>query len=448
LPDRPNVVVIYADDLGWLDTGFQGSQYYETPNLDALAEGGLTFPEAYANAPNCAPSRACLLTGQYTPRHGVYTVRDPSEVPGRALDPPPNNLTLPADQTTIAEVLSEAGYTTGFVGKWHLGEAGSEHGPLAQGFEVNVGGGVYGKVPSGYFPPYGLPNLDDAGDQYLTDRLADEVVGFLRNHAADDSPFFMQYSTYSVHTPLEAPESDVRPYRYRSCWNGQCNERYAGMVTALDRAVGRVTDALETLGIEDETLVVFSSDNGGVGDYDEVGIEGNWFRITSQGPLRGGKGTLYEGGIRVPTVLSWPGTVPSGRVRTPIIASDVFSTIVDVADASGAVPADHTVDGESLAPLVTRDEPPNRDALFWHFPSYLTGNVRGAFRTKPVSVIRSGRWKLHYFYETDHTELYDLRNDSGETNNLASARPARRDELRGRLEAWKNDVGAREPVPR
>lgn len=450
LPSRPNVVVIYADDMGWLDTAFQGSEYYETPNLDALAESGLTFSAGYANAPNCAPSRACLLTGQYTPRHGVYTVRDPQKVARnrRALDPPPNNLELPTDHTTIAEVLSEAGYATGFIGKWHVGHADTDTGPLARGFDVNVGGGIYGRTPSGYFPPYDLPNLSDSGDQYLTDRLTDNAVKFMQTNAEGDDPFFLLYSAYSVHEPLQAPKSDIRPYRDKPCWNRQCNRKYGGMVSALDRAVGRIMDTLEELAITEDTLVFFSSDNGGVGDYNEVGIGGEWLQYTSQGPLRGGKGTLYEGGIRVPTVLSWPGVVPSDRVRTPIFASDLFPTVVELAGATDAVPDGHTVDGRSLVPLVERSEPPDRDAMFWHFPAYLTSKLTDVYRTKPVSVIRSGRWKLHYYYEGETTKLYDLRADRGETENLADRRPKKRDELLARLNRWKGNIGARDPTRR
>jgi arylsulfatase A-like enzyme len=450
LPDRPNVIVVYADDMGWLDAAFQGSEYYETPNLDALAEGGLTFSAGYANAPNCAPSRACLLTGQYTPRHQVYTVNDPTKVAPkrRRLDPPPNNRTLPPENTTIGEVLSAAGYATGFVGKWHVGEADSETGPLARGFGMNVGGGIYGRTPSGYFPPYNLPNLSDSGDQYLTDRLTDHAVEFIETRTDGSEPFFLLYSPYSVHEPLQAPDSDIEPYRNKDCWNGQCNPKYGGMVSALDRTVGRLVDTLEEVGITEETLVFFSSDNGGVGDYGEVGITGNWQQYTSQGPLRGGKGTLYEGGIRVPTVLSWPGVVPGDRVRTPILASDLFPTLVELAGAGDAVPDDHTVDGRSLVPLIERSEPTDRGALFWHFPSYLTGKNLDVFRTRPVSVVRQGRWKLHHYYAGDRTKLYDLRTDRGETENLAQRRPEKRDELLARLERWKDNVGAREPTPR
>lgn len=450
LPDRPNVVVIYADDLGWFDTAFQGSRYYETPNLDDLAAGGVRFTDGYANAPNCAPSRASLLTGQYVPRHGVYTVREPEKVlpSRRRLNPPPNNLSLPTENATLAEVLSESGYDTALFGKWHLGEADSEYGPTARGFDLNRGGDHFGKLPNGYFPPYDVPNVDGEDGQYLTDRLADEVETYVAERADSEDPFFLYFAPYSVHTPIEAPRSHVRPYLGKRCRDGQCNPRYGGMVSALDESVGRVRDALARHGIAEETLVVFTSDNGGLGDYEEVGLSETFQNYTSQGPLRAGKGTLYEGGIRVPIVVSWPGVL-DGRVSDlPVVGSDFFSTIVDLANARDALPDDHTVDGTSLVPFFDRGERPERD-LFWHFPAYLaSGGGKGYFRTTPVSVVRSGRWKLHHFYEGDRHELYDLRADVGETNDLASERPEKRRELRARLDSWRESIGARAPTRR
>ena len=446
LPDRPNIVVIYADDLGWFDTGFQGSRYYDTPHLDDLASRGVQFTDGYANAPNCAPSRACFLTGQYVPRHEVYTVRDPSKVlPGRRrLSPPKNNLSLPTENATIAEVLSAAGYDTALVGKWHLGAAESEFGPTARGFDVNLGGDHFGKLPNGYFPPYDVPNVQGRDGEYLTDRLTDEVESYIADHAGGD-PFFLYFAPYSVHTPIQAPRSDVRPYIGRRCRDGQCNPRYGGMVSALNDSVGRVMAALARNGIAEDTLVVFTSDNGGLGDYEEVGLSETFQNVTSQGPLRAGKGTLYEGGIRVPTVVAWPGVLEDRVTTRPVIGSDLFPTFVDLANAHDAVPDDHVVDGHSLVPFFERGDPLDRD-LFWHFPAYLAaGGKLGDFRTTPVSVVRSGRWKLHRFYEGDRHELYDLREDVSETENLADERPDIRRELRRRLDDWLDATDARRP---
>ncbi|ELZ26342.1 sulfatase [Halosimplex carlsbadense 2-9-1] len=449
LPERPNIVVVYVDDLGWLDTGFQGSQYYDTPNLDALADEGVVATSGYANAPNCAPSRACFNTGQYTPRHGVGTVTDPPprRPEARRLETPPNSERLGTDNATIAEVLSDAGYATGFVGKWHLGEADSRHGPLARGFDRNVGGDIVGRPPAGYFSPYRLPNVTDDGG-YLPDRLTDDAIEFVADHAGGPDPFFLLFSTYSVHGPLQAPDDAVDAYRDVDCWNGQCNPTYGAMVSNLDANVGRLLAALDERGIREETLVVFTSDNGGLGDYDEIGLPRDWKRVTSQGPLRGGKRTLYEGGIRVPTVVSWPGVVPGGRrSSTPIAGTDFFPTFVDLAGAHDAVPDDHVVDGRSLVPWLTDGTPPDRDALFWHFPFYHAGASAGRpFQAEPVSVVRAGRWKLHRFYEGDRVELYDLANDRSERRNLASDRPAVRDRLRGTLDDWLNETDA--PLPR
>ncbi|MFB6227763.1 MAG: sulfatase [Halobacteriales archaeon] len=438
------MVVIYVDDMGWLDTGFQGSEYYHTPNCDALSRNGLTCTNGYANAPNSSPSRACFMTGQYTPRHGVFTVgsAERGNASARELDPPPNSTELSPDTVTLPEVLSETGYETAFFGKWDLGGANTDRGPRAQGFDLNVGGTAIGRPHQGYFPPYGLPNIDGEDREYLTDRLTDEAVAFIEDAA---EPFFLQFSHYSVHTPIQAPDQDVEQYRDRECWNGQCNAVYGGMIEALDRSVGRVMDALDAQGITEDTLVVFTSDNGGLGDYEEVELSSGYSDITSQGPLRGGKGTLYEGGIRVPTVFHWPKRIDSGETSVPVIGSDVFPTLAELGDAT--VPDDHPVDGRSLVPLLGDGEPPDREALYWHFPAYLQASP-STFRTRPVGAIRAGTWKLLEFFEDDRLELYDLADDLGEENDLSTERPEKRDDLLGMMRSWRNRVNAPMPVPR
>jgi len=373
----------------------------------------------------------------------VFTVgsAERGDASERELDPPVNSTELSPDAVTLPETLSEAGYDTAFFGKWHLGGANTDHGPRAQGFDLNVGGTAIGRPPEGYFPPYDLPNIDGEDREYLTNRLTDEAVAFIEDTT---EPFLLQFSHYSVHTPIQAPDSDIDKYRDRECWNGQCDAVYGGMVEALDRSVGRVMDALNSQGIAEDTLVVFTSDNGGLGDYEEVGLSPEYNNITSHGPLRGGKGTLYEGGIRVPTVFHWPGTIDPGETNVPMIGSDIFPTLAELGGAT--VPDDHTVDGRSLVSLLKNGEPPDREALYWHFPAYLQASPT-TFRTRPVGAIRTGTWKLLEFFEDDRLELYDLADDRREKNDMSTERPGKREELLGMMRSWRNRVNAPMPVP-
>lgn len=438
--DRPNVVVFVIDDMGWKDAEYMGSEYYETPNIDGLAAEGMTFTDAYSNGPNCAPSRACMMTGQYTPRHGIYTVgtAERGRTNERQLVPPSNTTTLPRENTTIAEVLSEAGYATGFFGKWHLG-SGPEHGPEGRGFDVNVAGNETGH-PDTYFSPYGNPDIEDGPPgEYLTDRLTEETIGFIEDHR--EEPFFACLSHYAVHTPLQAKAALREKYRNKAGSDGHNLPTYAAMIESTDESVGRVLATLEELDIADDTIVLFWSDNGGLGGYEENSVLG--LEITSQSPLRGGKGMLYEGGIRVPMIVRWPGAIDAGATcEEPVIGSDLFPTIAAVADAS--VPEDHVVDGESLLPLLRGEGSLDREAIHWHFPAYLEGD-QGTWRTTPAAAVRVHDWKLLEFFEEDRVELYDLDTDIEESHDLADERPERVTELRNRMRAWREKLDA--PVP-
>jgi len=436
----PNFILVLVDDMGWRDVGFMGSRYYETPNIDRLAAQGMVFTDAYANAPNCAPTRACLLSGQYGPRHGVYTVgtSERGKAAGRKLVPVPNRTTLPAEIITLAEALKPAGYRSASIGKWHLG-ADPDSGPVAQGFDVNVAGNSAG-YPRSYFSPYKNADIKDGPKgEYLTDRLTEEALAFIE--ANRDRPFFLYLPHYAVHTPIQAKQKLIAKYNKKPPDGGQRNPEYAAMIESVDQGVGTLMAKLDQLGLTDNTVVVFFSDNGGVGGYRELGIEGG--EITSNRPLRGGKGMLYEGGIREPTIIRWPAKVKVGtRCATPVIGLDFYPTFLQIAGVEKK--PGQILDGESLVPLLTGTGTLKRDAIFWHFPAYLQGG-KGTWRTTPAGAIRSGDWKLIEFFEDNRLELYNLADDIGEANNLAEKMPEKTRELHDRLVAWRKEVNA--PVP-
>ncbi|UCC81850.1 MAG: sulfatase [Gemmatimonadota bacterium] len=434
---RPNVVLIYIDDLGWRDAGFMGSEYYETPHIDRLAAEGVVFTNAYANAPNCAPSRASLLTGQYTPRHGVYTSGSPERGAARLrrLVPAPSKTALDTGVVTIAEALKGVGYATAHVGKWHLG--GHGYLPTDQGFDVNVAGDGRGHVPT-HFHPYRrseneLRDLAGTGreGEYLTDRLTAEALGFIENH--HDRPFFLYLSHYAVHTPLQAKDELVSKYRRKPGDDRHNHPVYAAMVASVDESVGRIVARLDEFGLSESTVVFFFSDNGGYGP------------ATSMAPLRGSKGMLYEGGIRVPLVVRWPGNFAPGRQEaTPVIGTDLFPTIIEIAGAE--MPA-QPLDGVSLLKLLQGAGGLEPRALHWHFPAYLEAysGMTGPWRTAPAAAIRSGDYKLIESFETGELELYNLRDDIGERANLAAQLPDIVEELHQLTIEWRRSVGA--PVP-
>ncbi len=429
---KPNFVLVLVDDLGYKDAGFMGSRFCATPEIDRLASRGVVFTNAYANAPNCAPSRACLLSGQYAPRHGVYTVGTPERGPAhlRKLIPTPNRTTLAADVVTIAEALRPVGYVRASVGKWHLGRD-PEFGPLAQGFDVNIGGGRAGH-PRSYFSPYDNQNLaDGTAGEYLTDRLTDEALNFIESNK--DRPFFLYLPHFAVHTPLQAKRELIEKYKQKGVVDGRGNARYAAMIESVDNGVGRLMAKLDELDLADDTLVIFFSDNGGHG------------KVTSMAPLRGSKGMLYEGGIRVPLVMAGCGVARPDVSETPVIGTDLYPTILEMAGA--APPINHPLDGKSLRPLLDGGSDLGRDALFWHFPAYLEGygKTKGAWRTTPAGAVRRGDWKLIEFFEGHRLELYNLKDDIGERNNLAGAMPDRARQLHDVMQRWRASVKA--PVP-
>jgi arylsulfatase A-like enzyme len=432
----PNIVLINIDDMGWRDVGFMGSRYYSTPNIDRLAESGLIFTNAYAAASNCAPSRACLMSGRWAQRHGIYTVASPERGKSRdrKLIPTPNLRTLPADMITLPEVLQEYGYTTCHAGKWHLSKD-----PLEYGFDVNIGGNHSG-APRSYYPPYGNVPLEAPNDEYLTDNIMDHVLDFI--HKAE-TPFFLYYSPYAVHVPLHPVDSLLDEYRDKPAWMGQGNPSYATMIDNLDRNIGRLLGTLESGPGLPNTLLIFTSDNGG------------HFVITRQKPLRSGKGSYYEGGIRVPMAIAWKGKINKGRLSDePVTNIDLFPTLLE---AAGIVSREENIpvpelDGTSLMPVLLKNESLPERPLFWHFPIYLeaydpeTDETRDPlFRTRPGSAVRLGDWKLHQYFEDGGLELYNLREDTGERVNLVDTHPDKAEELLQILENWRRETGA--PVP-
>lgn len=436
--EKPNILFIYLDDLGWKDTGFMGSDFYETPHLDRLAAESLIFTDAYAAAANCAPSRACLLSGQYTPRHEVYNVGTTprGKAKDRLLEHIPGVDVLDPNIRTWAQQIQETGYRTGIFGKWHLSED-----PKSYGFDVNVGGDKRGSPPRGYYPPHPkAPGLEEANpDEYLTDRLTDEVIAFIES--SGKRPWLAYLSHFAVHTPLHAKKELLAKYEAKAKGSLHQHAAMATMIQAVDDGVGKLLATLQKLQLREKTLILFYSDNGGYGP------------ATDMAPLKGYKGTYYEGGIRVPFFAHWPGVIAPGKTAEPITGVDLFPTLCAFAEA--ALP-DQTVDGISLVPLLKGEiETLGERPLFWHFPAYLQ-SYRGVhdeqrdplFRSRPVGVIRVGDWKLHEYFEDNALELYHLREDIGESTNLAKAHPEKAQALHTQLKAWRGAVQAPVPKPR
>jgi len=436
--DRPNIVFILADDLGWTDLGVQGSKYYETPNIDRLAAQG-TRLTCYHNCQNCTPTRAALMSGQYAARTGVYTVGsiDRFAWQTRTLRPVDNVTDLPLDKITVAQSLKAAGYATGMFGKWHIGQQGEYH-PARRGFDeaiVSMGKHfAFATDPKTEYPP----------DQYLADFLTDKAVDFIGRHK--EQPFFLYLPHFAVHTPLDAKPELIERFKSKPPVGGHRNPTYAAMIASVDESVGRVVATLEELNLADNTVVIFSSDNGGVGGYEREGIGRQGGDITDNAPLRSGKGSLYEGGTRVPFIVRWPGVIKPGTTcDVPAIHVDVYPTMLDI--AGGTPPADYPLDGESLVPLL-RDGTSSlqRDAIYQHFPGYL-GMGTGHWRTTPVGLIQVGPWKLMEFYEDHRIELYNLGDDLGESKNLAAELPDQARQLQARLAAWRDEIKAPMPKP-
>lgn len=427
---QPNILYINADDLGVMDVGYNNAKF-STPNIDRLAQEGLIFENAYAPAANCAPSRSCVHSGQWGPRHGVFTVgnSDRGKAEYRKIIPTENRNYLPASVVTLAEALQAGGYRTAHFGKYHIGQD-----PLKDGFEVNVGGDYTGGPRDEYFSPWTKGAMQPWSDKvpaqtHRIDVFANEAIRFIEAHR--EEPLFIHFSPYLVHGPITSiPE-------YVGSYNGSgLNKAYASMVQKLDEAIGKVLAAIEVNGLQEKTLVVFCSDNGGIA------------AVNTQAPLRGGKGSYYEGGIREPMIMNWPGRIKPGRCTALVNALDFYPTFMEVAGLEKS----SELDGVSLIPLMNGEVEWEPIPQFWHFPVYLQayGGIKDQardplFRTRPGSAMRVGQWKLHEYFEDGVLELYDLSKDSGERNNLAKTHPKKAAELKASLDAWRDAVGA--PIP-
>jgi arylsulfatase A-like enzyme len=473
---RPNVVIIVADDLGWADLSCYGSTFHESPHLDALAARGMRFTQAYASSPYCSPSRAGLLTGRHPARVKI-TDYIPSNGKSGKLLPAEMRMELPLEETTMAEMLHRAGYATWHVGKWHLGDLGFY--PQDQGFDVNVAGNHSG-APSSFFWPYGddegvavvrppardhqgkgyhgtpVPGLRAGGTagEHLCDRLTSEAISLIEQRPTD-RPFFLYLPYYDVHTPIMAKPELVAKYKAKAARLSlpsksgvptstednrvhgggatqlpeiQVNASYAAMVETMDANVGRLLARLDELGIADDTFVLFTSDNGG-------------HSVTSNRPLRGCKGWLYEGGVRVPWIVRWPGVTAAGSVcDVPVANTDILPTVLAVCGVTARQP--EPLDGTSLVPLLRGDITPVHDALFWHFPHY------GNHGSGPCGSIRAGAWKLVEWLEDEEVELYDLAADPAEKTDLAARHPETVAKLREQLHTWRAETDANMPRQR
>jgi arylsulfatase A-like enzyme len=441
----PNIVFILADDLGWADLGCYGADLHETPRLDALAREGVRFTQAYTPSPVCTPTRASMMTGKHPARLRMTTWYEASANPpqDRALIPPVTEGNLPLSEITLAEVLREKGYATAHVGKWHLGDA--KHYPENQGFDWNIGGTYWGAPPTFFYPYRGLfgsirepryvPRLEGGQPgEYLTDRLTTEALGFIEK-TKEAKPFFLYMAYHSVHTPIEAKPEQVEHFEAKlSSDLRHRNPVYAAMAASLDENVGRILDSLTEWGLRDNTLVVFASDNGGYIDpYRDMPM------VTSNYPLRSGKGSLYEGGVRVPTLVRWPGVTPSGATCSePIVTMDFYPTLL--AAAGARIPPDTPVDGRDLRDLLRDPQGVRMERDFpFHYPHYYS-------TTGPVSSLRSGDWKLLHYLEDGKRELFNLREDPSEEHDVSQSEPAKASELFAKLESWRKDLDVQMPV--
>jgi arylsulfatase A-like enzyme len=424
----PNVVLIVADDLGWTDLGCYGSDLYESPHIDALARDGMRFTANYSACTVCSPTRAALLTGKYPARLHI-TDWIPGLPPANPkLIVPEFTKHLPHEEVTLAERLRDAGYRAASIGKWHLG--GLEFYPEHHGFDVNIAGTDQPQPRPGYFAPYEIKTIEQGPEgEYITDRLGEEAAQFIRAHA--DRPFFLYLPHFAVHTPIQAKKKLIEHHQSRlKPGMRHTNAAYAAMIDSMDQTVGRIRETLGELGIADRTIIIFTSDNGG--------------RIptTSNAPLRAGKGSCYEGGVRVPLIIAWPGIAAAGSTcDAPVITMDLYPTILEMLGQSLA--ADAICDGVSLVPQLRQTGSLADRALYWHYPHYQHYQMEG---TTPYGAIRRGDYKLIEFYDDLRVELYNLRDDVGERNNLAAAEPERVKSLRNQLHEWRDAVDAQMPA--
>jgi arylsulfatase A-like enzyme len=428
-PPRPNVIVILADDLGWTDLGCYGSDLYESPHLDRLAVDGMRFTANYSACTVCSPTRGALLTGKYPARLHItdWIPGMPPENP--KLIVPDFTQHLPYEERSIAEVMHDGGYATASIGKWHLG--GPEYYPDRHGFDLNIAGTDAPQPRPGFFAPYDIATIEQGPPgEYITDRLGHEAVKFIRRNA--ERPFFLYLPHFAVHLPIQAKKELVTRFEKEVGRDSRhTNAAYAAMIYSMDETVGLIRDTLEEQGIDDRTIIIFTSDNGG--------------RIptSSNVPLRAGKGSCYEGGVRVPLIVYWPNHTTAGSASdTPVITMDLFPTILEMAGLAHVGVRD--VDGVSLAPLLEQSGDIRERSLFWHYPHYQHYQLEG---TTPYGAVRRGDHRLIEFYDDHRVELYDLREDVGERNNLAVSSPKLVKSMQDELHAWLHDVDAQMPTP-
>ena len=432
--EKPNVVLIVADDLGWSDLSYMGSTYYETPNIDKLSKSGMTFYNGYASSANCAPSRASMLTGKYHPFHGIYSVKnsDRGNKKTRKIIPIKTKTKLELEYFILPEMLKSKGYSTGHFGKWHMGPKG--YFPEQMGFDINIGGNEHGG-PGSYFSPYKYPNMSNGPkDEYLTDRIGDEVVKFIEKNKGNN--FFAYVPFFSVHTPIQSKSEYEKKYRNKESNEYHNREDYAGMIQSLDENIGKILEKIEKLNLSKNTLIIFTSDNGGIK------------AISNQYPLRAGKGSYYEGGIKVPMIFSWPEKIQAGSTSNERVSNiDFYPTIKKIIGYNKTI----DLDGEDLTPIFNSKALKKRE-LYFHFPIYLEPyNVHldsgsdPLFRTRPGSVIIKDNWKLHHYYEDNNFELYNLENDISESKNLININKEKKAELLKDLNNWRSKNNA--PIP-
>lgn len=422
----PNVILIVVDDLGWSDVGCNGAKFYETPHIDKLASQGVRFTNAYASGPMCSPTRAALMTGKFPARLGLTNVPNEWSTREKLMKPAPTLQNLPITERTIGQTMKSAGYTTGIIGKWHLG-MGPDHKASARGFDVDIGTEVRGPDYWQFYMDGGLAGK--RGD-FLQDKLTDHAVDFMRDHAA--GPFFLYFPMYAVHRPVMAKPEWVKHFqeKYESLpeerkHDAQTVVTYAALIASADEAVGRILSTLHELGLDENTMVILTSDNGGLEP------------VSPNDPLRAGKGSCYEGGLRVPAIVRYTGVITPGSTTDTVVDScDWFTTVNSVGGVD--FPPGTPTDGQNLLPVLTGKAPTQRDTFYWHFPHYHQG--------APAGAIRQGKWKLVELFEDGSLELFDLEKDIGESSNLVTDQPELARKLHEELVAWRASVGAKMPT--
>ncbi len=433
--DRPpNVILMLIDDMGWTDLGCYGSKYYETPHIDSLAKDGMRFTRAYSACTVCSPTRAAILTGKYPARLHITDWIAGHQRPNAKLKIPDWQKWLPLKEETLAERLRSTGYATASIGKWHLG--GPEFYPETQGFDKNIAGTAGGSPPS-YFSPYKIETLADGPNkEFLTDRLGQEAIHFIEANKA--KPFFIYMPHYAVHTPIMGKPDVVAKYQAKRAVGGHTNPVYAALVESVDDCVGAMRAKLSELGLAENTIFIFTSDNGGLNK--SVSANGWSVGPTDNSPSRLGKGSAFDGGVHIPLIIAWPGKIKASSLcDAPVISCDHYPTLLELtrtADAAG-----HKADGESLVPVLTQQGSLKRDTIYWHYPHYHPGSAT------PYSAVREGDWRLIEFHEDKHVELYNTRLDPGEADNLAYTNREKATALTHKLHTWLSETGAQMPEP-